>query len=246
MPPLRRTTTIRTATSLREAADNARACDDPTACREALARILSLLEEQTSAAAAGVEMTERTRLSLQHVYAHQPLAAAKTMENILVKPPNDFLCAISREMMSDPVLCSDGHTYEHASIKEAFKHSTRSPLTRAELETHSSGILKTTENVALRGAIARWRADRGLIPLPPPARPPPSSSLDSFTTFATSSGGGGGAAAARYGEIERAHPGGQIVEAKELEAAAYMYRGKLEAQVCCFLLTFFRKFLSLF
>src|SRR3990167_5217273 len=35
-------------------------------------------------------------------------------------PPNEYLCPISMELMTDPVLCTDGFTYEIANIKNWF------------------------------------------------------------------------------------------------------------------------------
>jgi hypothetical protein len=43
--------------------------------------------------------------------------------------PEDLLCPISRELMSDPVLAADGHAYERVHIEEWLAHHPTSPLT---------------------------------------------------------------------------------------------------------------------
>jgi serine/threonine protein kinase len=47
--------------------------------------------------------------------------------------PDSFVCPISLELMRDPVICSDGHSYERASIEEWFRSSNRSPKTNIDL-----------------------------------------------------------------------------------------------------------------
>lgn len=44
------------------------------------------------------------------------------------------VCPISHELMTDPVICCDGHSYERASIEKWFEDHDSSPLTNAELE----------------------------------------------------------------------------------------------------------------
>ena len=50
--------------------------------------------------------------------------------------PHEYLCPISHEIMEDPVLCSDGHTYETANIEEWLRNHNTSPLTNLALETN--------------------------------------------------------------------------------------------------------------
>jgi hypothetical protein len=38
-------------------------------------------------------------------------------------PPNEFFCPISFEMMSEPVVASDGHTYERLDIERWFRNT---------------------------------------------------------------------------------------------------------------------------
>ena len=73
-----------------------------------------------------------------------------------MEPPTDFICPITAELMSDPVLTCDGHTYERSAISEWLRENNTSPNTGAVLESRS-----LTDNIALRKAISDW-AERHL------------------------------------------------------------------------------------
>lgn len=48
--------------------------------------------------------------------------------------PEDFICPITYEIMSDPVMCEDGFSYERSAILEWFaKDKTTSPMTNCLL-----------------------------------------------------------------------------------------------------------------
>jgi len=47
--------------------------------------------------------------------------------------PDEFLCPITREVMNEPVVCADGHTYERDSIREWFRSHRTSPKTNTVL-----------------------------------------------------------------------------------------------------------------
>eukprot|EP00483_Globobulimina_turgida_P010910 UN10931 len=66
--------------------------------------------------------------------------------------PQEFCCPINYEMMADPVIAHDGHTYERKSIEEWFTNHDSSPITREKLDDK---ILIT--NRALRYLIAGWK-----------------------------------------------------------------------------------------
>ena len=100
-------------------------------------------------------------------------------------PPDSFLCAITAEIMADPVSTADGHTYEHEAIAEWLAGGkTTSPLTGEPL-----AHLHLTPNHALRQAIQQYidehpadaanlyrpKAKPATVPAPsaPPAAPPP-------------------------------------------------------------------------
>ena len=47
----------------------------------------------------------------------------------------ELYCPISLELMKDPIICSDGHTYDKKSITELFKNKKFiSPTTREKLD----------------------------------------------------------------------------------------------------------------
>jgi len=75
--------------------------------------------------------------------------------------PDAFQCPITGELMRDPVMCSDGHTYEREAIEEWFRHSDQSPLTGAALQT-----LVLTPNFAVKKAIEELVSG---LPQPSPA-----------------------------------------------------------------------------
>ena len=49
--------------------------------------------------------------------------------------PDDFICPITAEIMTDPVCTSDGFTYERAAITEWLRTKDTSPKTGAKLES---------------------------------------------------------------------------------------------------------------
>jgi hypothetical protein len=61
------------------------------------------------------------------------VAKRKRAEND-VNVPDEYKCPISMELMVDPVVCSDGHTYERESIEKLFRtNKYKSPLTREKI-----------------------------------------------------------------------------------------------------------------
>lgn len=65
--------------------------------------------------------------------------------------PKHFVCPISMEVMRDPVVASDGHTYERTFIMKWLSKSTKSPATNAELTCKT-----VVPNFNLRIAISEW------------------------------------------------------------------------------------------
>jgi hypothetical protein len=70
--------------------------------------------------------------------------------------PNEFLCPISYELMTDPVICEDGQTYDRASIEAWLKTRSISPMTNQRI---SAANLKP--NYALKSLIANHLAAGG-------------------------------------------------------------------------------------
>ncbi|XP_057709435.1 WD repeat, SAM and U-box domain-containing protein 1-like isoform X2 [Corythoichthys intestinalis] len=70
--------------------------------------------------------------------------------------PDEFMCPISRELMKEPVIASDGFSYERESIESWIKGKNRSsPMTNLPLQT-----TVLTPNRALKMAISRWKGSQ--------------------------------------------------------------------------------------
>lgn len=65
--------------------------------------------------------------------------------------PVEFQCPITFEIMVDPVMGDDGHTYERAAITESLARDPRSPMTRS-----SMSISSLRPNYALKSQIERF------------------------------------------------------------------------------------------
>jgi uncharacterized protein YegL len=73
--------------------------------------------------------------------------------------PSEFMCPISMDLMTDPVIGTDGQTYERGAITEWLQTNTISPLTRQEMS-----ITNIQPNFALRNAIERWKLANESVP----------------------------------------------------------------------------------
>ncbi|GAX83009.1 hypothetical protein CEUSTIGMA_g10436.t1 [Chlamydomonas eustigma] len=72
--------------------------------------------------------------------------------------PELFLCAITRDIMRDPVNASDGHTYERSAITQWMQKEMSSPMTKLPLQ---SPVLYPNHN--LRSAIIDWVTKNRII-----------------------------------------------------------------------------------
>jgi len=69
--------------------------------------------------------------------------------------PNEFLCPITCELMDDPVLAHDGHSYERAAILNWFRNKRTSPITNVQLSS-----CEVFPNYALKSQITRFREEQ--------------------------------------------------------------------------------------
>ncbi|CAK0870691.1 unnamed protein product [Prorocentrum cordatum] len=76
--------------------------------------------------------------------------------------PDEFRCCITKELMEQPVITSDGHTYERRAIAQWFEEHGTSPKTGQEL---TDKVLRP--NHSMRAQILAWRERHGLPPQPP-------------------------------------------------------------------------------
>ncbi|XP_056392073.1 WD repeat, SAM and U-box domain-containing protein 1 [Hyla sarda] len=65
--------------------------------------------------------------------------------------PEEFLCPITCEIMKDPVIASDGYSYERKAIESWISMKRTSPMTNLSLEN-----LLLTPNRTLKMALNRW------------------------------------------------------------------------------------------
>lgn len=65
--------------------------------------------------------------------------------------PDEILCPITLMPMVDPVITTDGHTYERKAIESWFEKHQTSPKTNIYLETKS-----LFPNRTLKGMIVRY------------------------------------------------------------------------------------------
>lgn len=65
--------------------------------------------------------------------------------------PREHFCPITSEIMRDPVVASDGFSYEREAIQHWFDSHNRSPMTNAVLDD-----LSLRPNFALRSTIDDW------------------------------------------------------------------------------------------
>jgi len=65
--------------------------------------------------------------------------------------PPDFVCPLSLSIMKEPVMASDGHTYEKKEIQKWMLQKNISPLTRAKMVPHFF------PNLLLKNQIDDWK-----------------------------------------------------------------------------------------
>lgn len=78
--------------------------------------------------------------------------------------PTEWKCSITLEIMKDPVICSDGHSYERNAIERWLRTNNNSPMTGLPIDRHT-----LTPNIALRNLIQEGQnsTKTSLIPYVP-------------------------------------------------------------------------------
>ncbi|CAM8885694.1 unnamed protein product [Rhodiola kirilowii] len=80
------------------------------------------------------------------------------------QPPAEFVCAITKTLMSDPVIVASGQTFERTAV-QVCKDLTFTPIIPDEPPPDFSTVIP---NRNIRAAIANWcKANRVRVPLPP-------------------------------------------------------------------------------
>ena len=79
--------------------------------------------------------------------------AQQHMDEIkLPEPPTFFKCAITRDILKDPVCAPDGYTYERGDIEKWLSRQHNSPFTREPMSTK-----QLNPNRQLKEAIEDWK-----------------------------------------------------------------------------------------
>lgn len=106
--------------------------------------IISLDEEQSVRLSVELKWLKQGDLQVQRLYSNES-----------VEIPYEFLCPITQEIMREPVICSDGFTYEKQAIVEWFMSGKyTSPMTNEALTDTNY-----TPNCDLRNQIHRFVYD---------------------------------------------------------------------------------------
>ncbi len=76
-------------------------------------------------------------------------------------PMRSFQCPITHEVMRDPVMAADGHSYERAAITRWIGRAVPGAPTRSPCTNMPLAHARLTPNHSLRAAIVEWCAAAG-------------------------------------------------------------------------------------
>jgi len=103
---------------------------------ESVVALEAALALAAAVGAADEAVTERARARLDELQTAATRRARRESVGLNVPLPADFTCPITKDRMMDPVVASDGHSYERSAIEEILRGPhPLSPLTRATLGT---------------------------------------------------------------------------------------------------------------
>ena len=159
------------------AAALSKAREEAVAAAAAAAAAVAAAREAAAVAAAKAEALERAMA--EDGEGGSSGAAGLSEMSEAAEVPDDYMCPITAEIMTDPVSTSDGFTYERAAISEWLHTKDTSPSTGAKLENKTvipnvslrsiiRSFVEDQAEAALRAAIAggglsRARGTRGLV-----------------------------------------------------------------------------------
>jgi hypothetical protein len=107
-----------------------------TEAGEDAAALEAALAMATAMGASDEAVTARVHLRLVELRSAATRRARRESVGLNVALPADFTCPITYDKMKDPVVASDGHSYERSAIEEILRGPhPLSPLTRATLGT---------------------------------------------------------------------------------------------------------------
>jgi hypothetical protein len=103
---------------------------------ESVVALEAALALAAAVGAADEAVMERVRSRLEELQTAVARRARRESVGLNVPLPADFTCPITYDKMKDPVVASDGHSYERSAIEEILRGPhPLSPLTRATLGT---------------------------------------------------------------------------------------------------------------
>jgi hypothetical protein len=82
-------------------------------------------------------------------------AAGPSGASVAAEVPDEYICPITAEIMTDPVTTLDGFTYERAAITEWLRTKDTSPKTGATLESKALIPIHSLRSVIRRFVEAR-------------------------------------------------------------------------------------------
>ena len=129
--------------------DNILRVDDVSLNAEIERRWLLLHPPSVEEAQEHVNLSQKRKKKARSRIAKDANAPIRSEQAV---PPNIFVCPITQELMQDPVIAMDGHTYEKTAIVRWFDRKLSSPKTGCVLEM---AIL--IPNHAMRHQIIEWR-----------------------------------------------------------------------------------------
>jgi hypothetical protein len=121
----------------------------------------------------------------QRIGPFRPAAACQSTQTLVIAcamsvPPSEIVCPLTNQVFVDPVIASDGHTYERAAITNLVARGQQSPVDGSVLEK------RFFPNVMLRQKAAEWMAQQNAsgVAVPSGARPPATSGAYAFAAAA--------------------------------------------------------------
>merc|ERR1712232_492134 len=111
----------------------------PVDSNEVLSAVQDLLMSANLSLNDEVEDVLESKLKLQDelqqkdIYIESLMTEGADLADKLSQGMEAFVCPITRETMTDPVICADGHTYERTAIEHWLRNNSRSPKTNQHL-----------------------------------------------------------------------------------------------------------------
>ena len=86
--------------------------------------VIDIIEDRTCDS-----LTTVIRSSINQVEASVAATAARVADDVLKNVKNELLCPITQSIMTDPVIATDGYTYERSAIERWIAKKNTSPIT---------------------------------------------------------------------------------------------------------------------